>query len=762
MNKWDFIDWEETQRRFNYASQKLKAADRVLVRCYQCNIFVEVRYDSVRGRGGKLYKPVCKSCSVKKQWENQEYKQNIAAKASLSMQKVWNNEEYVRNQQEKHKIAGKLKWQDDEYRAKVKSGVRRAHANNPEYTKSAVAALRTEKAMAAQKKASQQKRKCKDYRRKLSEASKNNWNNPKYRKRMLSILKSEEFRQKQIDTHSTPEYKEKAAAIMRSLWEQPEYREKMITTIQAMWNQPEFRSRMTKMLSDSSKHLWENEEYRKKHRKQLIIAMRTLWNQPKFRNRMTKIISNNSKRLWENEEYRENQIDTHSTPEYKEKAAAIMRSLWEQPEYREKMITIWNQPEYKERMSKIFSDSTKHLWENEEYREQITTAMKALWDQPEYKERMSKILSNSTKRLWENEEYREKMVATIQALWDQPEFRNRMGKILSDSSKHLWENEEYREKMIAIHNTPEYKKRMAIVRANMPRISSIQLQLYKYLDDLDVEYCKEGTETAIGYYAFDCLIPKQNKMHRHLLIECQGDYWHSLPKAIRNDKSKFTYINRYFPEHEIIYVWEHEFYAKDRVLDRLKLKLGIDIKTKDFDFKNIELREVSSGDIKSFLDAYHYIGKGRGGKCFGAYYRGELIACMVFSPPLRQNTAGQFDLVDGGVRELSRLCIHPSYHKKNFASWFISKAVKNIKELVVAYADTTVGHTGTIYKASNFKLHHTVVPDYWYVDIDGFVMHKKTLYQRAKTMSMKESDFAKEYGYHKKWGGKKFCFIYAK
>ena len=249
-------------------------------------------------------------------------------------------------------------------------------------------------------------------------------------------------------------------------------------------------------------------------------------------------------------------------------------------------------------------------------------------------------------------------------------------------------------------------------------------------------------------------------MTKYLLIECQGDYWHSSQDAQRRDKSKFTYINRYFPEHEIMYIWEHEFSAKDRVLDRLKLKLGIDIKTKDFDFKNVELREVSGGDIKSFLDAYHYIGKGRGGKCFGAYHGDELIACIVFSPPLRQNTAGQFGLVDGDIRELSRLCIHPSYHKKNFASWFISRAIKLIdSKLVIAYADTTVGHDGTVYKASNFELHHTVPSDYWYVDGDRFVMHKRTLYGRACKMGMIESDFAEEYGYVKKWGGEKLCYV---
>jgi hypothetical protein len=82
--------------------------------------------------------------------------------------------------------------------------------------------------------------------------------------------------------------------------------------------------------------------------------------------------------------------------------------------------------------------------------------------------------------------------------------------------------------------------------------------------------------------------------------------------------------------------------------------------------------------------------------------------------------------------------------------------------LVIAYADTTVGHTGTIYKSANFELHHEVAPDYWYVDDDGYVMHKKTLYGKARNLNMSESEFASAKGYFKKWGGKKLCFVYNK
>lgn len=308
---------------------------------------------------------------------------------------------------------------------------------------------------------------------------------------------------------------------------------------------------------------------------------------------------------------------------------------------------------------------------------------------------------------------------------------------------------------------PEYRAKMAVVRANQPRLSNIQTMLYGYLNDLNIIHHREGDHTAIGYYTFDCLIPSDDLTKRkHLLIECQGDYWHSLPRAVRNDKSKFAYIERYFPDHEIMYLWEHEFYANGKVLNRIKLKLGVDVNVVDFKFSDVSISVGDGTAVRSFLDSYHYIGKGRGGQCFGATIAGELIGCAVYSPPLRQNTAGQFGLNDGEVRELSRFCIHPSYQKKNFASWLLSKTLSKLDcKLVVSYADTTVGHVGTIYKATGFTLHHEVPADYWYVDDDGFVMHKRTLYGRASKMSLTESEFALKHGYIKRWGDKKLCYV---
>jgi GNAT superfamily N-acetyltransferase len=412
------------------------------------------------------------------------------------------------------------------------------------------------------------------------------------------------------------------------------------------------------------------------------------------------------------------------------KNSVSMKERWKDPDYRDHMAVIHASNEWRRKATAAGAISgaqqriigsahqINHLaaMQSEETRAAIRRGM----DDPVVRERLRQCGLDR----WQDPQYAETIAASSRALWDDSEFR----------------------------------VKMAMAMANQPRISSLQLKLYDMLDSLGVSYSPESPATVLGPYVFDCMVHLADG--RALYIECQGDYWHSLLKAIRVDKAKFTYVERYVPTANIMYLWEHEFYTKDRVLDRLKLRLGVEIETIDFNFSDvvISINTVPAKDVKTFLDAYHYVGRDRGGMTISAHYRGQLIGLCVFSSPLRQNLVNKH----GEFVELSRLCIHPSYHKKNFASWFVSRCLRHAKHTVVSYADTTVGHQGIVYKAANFKLSHEVPPDYWYMGEGGWVMHKRTLYGRAKSLKMTEAEFAEKHGYLKQWGGKKLCFVYAK
>ena len=310
----------------------------------------------------------------------------------------------------------------------------------------------------------------------------------------------------------------------------------------------------------------------------------------------------------------------------------------------------------------------------------------------------------------------------------------------------------------------EYKEKQAIARSKMPRLSSIQLHLYKILDDLKIDYIKEGENTRIGFYVFDCIIPRQNGMKKSILIECHGEYWHSLEKSKRNDKAKETFIQNYHShEYDFKVFWDYDFLFEKKIVSIIQSMCNINnFKQIDFNFDEINVEKCDYKQSVSFLSKYHYLHTTpRGSSYIGAYFMGELIAIFVVSPLIRQNIAQTLNLKNAEVLEISRFCIHPCFQKKNFASWFMKRAIKlckNIKALI-AYADNTCGHSGTIYKASNFVMDRVVRPDYWYVDECGYVMHKKTLYNRAIKMGEKESVYAFNNGFKKVKGKEKYRFV---
>lgn len=364
------------------------------------------------------------------------------------------------------------------------------------------------------------------------------------------------------------------------------------------------------------------------------------------------------------------------------------------------------------------------------------------------------LQSERMKSIWSQEKRDEASIRAKSIVT--PELRS----ILSEQSKSLWENPEYRAKQISIQreiwSSPINRERLATFRAKQSgKISKIQSMLYDFLKDLKIDYTPEY---IIGPYNFDCLAGK-------FLIECQGDYWHSLEKAVRLDRAKSTYINTYHAhKFQIKYLWEHEFYCKDRVMETLKYWFGLtNLEIEDFKFSQVKLGAVTAVEYKPLLEKYHYLSNaGRGGKAYGAYLDKVLIAVCVFSPLIRQNIEVE-NLPKDSVLELSRLCIHPRYQKYNFASWFVSRCLRGLDKSikgVISYCDTTFNHNGAIYKALNFKQDKIIRPDYWYTNADGWVMHKKTLYERAVKMSMTENQFAEHYKYIRIYGTEKYRYIY--
>jgi len=340
------------------------------------------------------------------------------------------------------------------------------------------------------------------------------------------------------------------------------------------------------------------------------------------------------------------------------------------------------------------------------------------------------------------------------------ESLQKCGDKISERMRRRWEN-------------PSYRKHMAEVRRNYPKVSSLQAQLYDMLDDLGIEYFREyndkedDRECLIGYWSFDCVVPRSNR--RTLIIECNGDYWHSLPKVMANDRQKSNYIAKYLSDkYELKYLWGHDFQNKVRVRELIKYWLGLyEYVICDFDFRDVRIRQVSPQAALELLGRFHYLGTVRNGSVnYGCYLENNLIAVASFGSAGRKESATRLNLKPHELVEYTRLCIHPKYQKKNFATWFTAKCIKLVKnqfpnaKIIVAFADLTHNHSGTIYRAGNWHFDGVVPPVYWYVDESEHIYHKHTVYSRAVAASMKEADYALSRGLTKTYGREKLRYIY--
>ena len=120
---------------------------------------------------------------------------------------------------------------------------------------------------------------------------------------------------------------------------------------------------------------------------------------------------------------------------------------------------------------------------------------------------------------------------------------------------------------------------------------------------------------------------------------------------------------------------------------------------------------------------------------FGAYYDGVIWGAITFHPPSAPETVmGLFNSTSqSSIYEIGRLAMDDRC-PRNSESRFIAVAMRLLRKAVpvkaiITYADSAVGHTGTIYRASGFTYLGLTDPkdDFW---IDGKIQ------QRGKTRGM--------------------------
>jgi len=400
-----------------------------------------------------------------------------------------------------------------------------------------------------------------------------------------------------------------------------------------------------------------------------------------------------------------------------------------------------------------------------ESRQKISESCKAKWQDDEYKARV--FAATNT------EKYKAALSVAAKhhdmlANWNQSEAGR---KAISDRVKKLWQDDEYFAKQSVYfaengrrlqakfqENLKDPKWRAAWLaklsaisverRANQPKISSSQAQLYYILENSGISYYEEGVDTKVGpFYVVDCIIPRQQNMERDLIIEVQGEYWHSLNNVKTRDKQKRTYVRRH-TNFDMMYLKELDLKSWDTVCCKLD-NYGLTLATINCKPADLTIYKIDESQAALFYSIFHYSCSIRKGAItFGVYYQDALVACISYTYPIRNEVSRQLGYSPGEVLEISRLARATNLQCKNLISWFIARTKKllpiNVKVLV-SFSDSTYGHTGITYKACGFDLDGSVGKNYHYESATGRY-HKRTIWDKSKRFKMSESEYATTHG----------------
>ena len=149
---------------------------------------------------------------------------------------------------------------------------------------------------------------------------------------------------------------------------------------------------------------------------------------------------------------------------------------------------------------------------------------------------------------------------------------------------------------------------------------------------------------------------------------------------------------------------------------------------------NYEVKRIDIKTAKEYIKEHHYSHGCHNGPspCYGLFDEDNLIGCLMFATPCSENVRASVfgkDYKDC-VTELHRLHIL-DVTPKNTESWFISRCLKELKKdkpnikAVISFSDSTEGHEGTIYKATNaYRIGHTGTATF-YVDETGRLRHPR-------------------------------------
>ena len=160
---------------------------------------------------------------------------------------------------------------------------------------------------------------------------------------------------------------------------------------------------------------------------------------------------------------------------------------------------------------------------------------------------------------------------------------------------------------------------------------------------------------------------------------------------------------------------------------------------------NYTVAKIPCKTAKEYIIKHHYAHgcHNAPSPCYGLFDADKLIGVLMFATPCSENVRASVfgESMKNSVVELHRLHVL-DITPKNTESYFISRCLKLLKKdrpqtkAVISFSDTTIGHNGIIYQASNFWFIGKTSPATFYVDESGRLRHPR---QNGNNITSKEA-----------------------
>jgi hypothetical protein len=148
--------------------------------------------------------------------------------------------------------------------------------------------------------------------------------------------------------------------------------------------------------------------------------------------------------------------------------------------------------------------------------------------------------------------------------------------------------------------------------------------------------------------------------------------------------------------------------------------------------QNYRVETTELAECRHLVETYHYA---KGGSNTATFRHGlidpedYIMGCAWWIPPTKSAALANYPEDWRAVLVLHRLVCHPEA-PRNSASFLIARSIKLIKKdlrwaYLLTYADTWQGHTGAIYKATNWDYLGVTKPESHFIDADGRSVSRK-------------------------------------